>query len=130
MNDYYLHRQNTYERLLREYQQYSSLVVAYDFDNTVYDFHSKGWQFPKLIQLLRDLKKIGCYLIIFTANKDEQIVKTHCRKHQIPYDALNENPPFYQSSARKIYYNILLDDRAGLAESYAHLQRLIEEVSV
>lgn len=126
--DFYLNKEHTYQRLLREYRQYNSLVVAFDFDNTVYDFHGKGWQFPKLIQLLKELKKIGCYLIIFTANEDEELIKQHCQKHQIPYDAINENPPFYQSTARKIYFNILLDDRAGLKESYVHLTKLIEEV--
>ena len=124
--DYYLNTENTYNRLVDEYKKYSSLVVAYDFDNTVYDYHKKGLKYNNVISLLRNLKEIGCYLIIFTANEDEEFVKKYCVDNQIPFDRINENPPFNKSSSRKIYYNILLDDRAGLKESYDFLNRLIE----
>ena len=123
--DFYLKKENTFERLLREYKKYDSLVVAFDFDNTVYDFHQKGLNFTDVITLLQNLKKIGCYLIIFTANEDEDFVKKYCKDNQIPFDTINENPPFHQSKSRKIYYNILLDDRAGLHETFTHLTKLV-----
>lgn len=126
--DYYLNKENTFQRLLAEYKKYQSLVIAYDFDNTVYDYHKNGWQFLQMIQLLKALKEIGCYLIIFTANEAEAFVKDYCIANEIPFDVINENPPFYKSTARKIYYNILLDDRTGLAEAYEHLNRLIKQV--
>lgn len=126
--DFYLNKNNTFERLLNEYQTYNYLVVAFDFDNTVYDFHQKGLQFLEVIQLLKNLKKVGCYLIIFTANTDEDFVKNYCKVNEIPFDAINENPPFFRSNSRKIYYNILLDDRAGLRETYDHLTQLIQTI--
>ena len=33
--DFYLDKKNTYQRLVSEYEKYESLVVAFDFDNTV-----------------------------------------------------------------------------------------------
>jgi len=126
--DYYLNKENAQQRLFEEYEKYNSLVVAFDFDNTVYDFHQNGWQFKKMIQLLRNLKSIGCYLIIFTANKDEDFVKKYCQQQQIPFDTINENPPFYQSKSRKIYFNVLLDDRAGLWQVYEDLQALVSTI--
>ena len=128
--DYYLNTQNTYDRLFDEYKKYSSLVVAFDFDNTVYDYHKKGWEFKKLIALLQKLKKIGCHLIIFTANEDENFVKSYCIENKIPFDGINENPSFHKSNSRKIYYNILLDDRAGLNESYTLLNKLIKNIKL
>ncbi len=128
--DYYLNTDNSFNRLLAEYKAYGSLVVAYDFDNTVYDFHSKGLQFDNVIELLRKLKTINCYLIIFTGNDDTEFIKTYCHDHKIPYDAINENPPFFQSESRKIYYNVLLDDRAGLAQTYNELNQLISVVDL
>ena len=83
--DFYLNTKNTYQRLLREYTEHRSLVVAYDFDNTVYDFHKNGWQFEKVIQLLKDLKSVGCYLIIFTANEDTAVSYTHLTLPTTPY---------------------------------------------
>ena len=32
----------TYKRLLSEYEKYGSIVVAFDFDNTVFDYHKQG----------------------------------------------------------------------------------------
>lgn len=127
--DFYLKKENTFERLLKEYKAYDSLVVAFDFDNTVYDFHQVGLEFIDVITLLQELKRIGCYLIVFTANDDEGFVKKYCKERKIPFDAINENPPFYKSKSRKIYYNILLDDRTGLRETYDHLEKLIHHLN-
>ena len=93
----------------------------------MYDFHKVGNTYTQVIDLLRALKTIGCYLIIFTANEDQQFVEKYCDEQNIPYDAINENPPFYSSTARKIYYNILLDDRAGLKETYDLLNKLVNQ---
>lgn len=126
--DFYLNQQNAYERILKEYLTYDCLIVAYDFDNTIYDCHQKGWQFEQIIQLLRRLKAIGCYLLIFTANEDLAFVKAHCQTHDIPFDRINENAPFINSKARKIYYNALLDDRAGLRTTYDLLLKLSKQI--
>ncbi len=40
--DFYLKPGNSRRRLLEEYKRYGSLVIAFDFDDTVYDFHKKG----------------------------------------------------------------------------------------
>ncbi|MEM8526673.1 MAG: hypothetical protein AAGG68_18670 [Bacteroidota bacterium] len=128
--DFYLNEQNVYERLRREYLAYDRLIVAYDFDNTVYDYPQKGWQFEQVIQLLRRLKAIDCYLIIFTANEDLAFVRNYCQDQVIPFDAINENAPFINSTARKIYYNALLDDRAGLRTTYKVLVRLVDEIEL
>ena len=49
-------------------------------------------------------------------------------ENYIPFDAINENPPFFKSKSRKIYYNELLDDRAGLRESFERLLKLYNEI--
>lgn len=126
--DFYLNQQNAYKRILKEYLTYDRLIVAYDFDNTVYDYHQKGWQFEQVIQLLRRLKEMGCYLIIFTANEDLELVRNHCEKYSIPFDQINENAPFINANARKIYYNVLLDDRAGLRATYDLLLKLSQQI--
>lgn len=66
-------------------------------------------------------------LILFTGNEGEQleIIKKDLNKRNIPFDLINENPIM---KTRKPYYNILLDDRAGLKESYTFLNKLINEI--
>lgn len=124
MTDEYLKPNASFLRLLNEYKQYKSLVIAYDLDNTLYDFHKKGETYTMVMELLRELKEIGCYMICFTANSDQQFVFDYLTQNKIPFDAINENPPFFKCEERKIYFNALLDDRAGLIQTYNELKLL------
>jgi len=124
--DYYLENINVVNRLVEEYRKYQSIVVAYDFDNTVYDYHQKGLKFEKVIALLRELKQFNSYLIVFTASTNLEFVRDYLVENEIPFDSINENPPFHISESRKIYYNILLDDRAGLLQCYENLNELLK----
>ncbi len=112
-------------RLVDEHKKYGKIVVAYDFDNTIFDYHSKGHDYSELIEIIKVAHNIGCYLICFTAEKDEEVVSSFLINNQIPYDSINENPPFFKSDARKIYFNLLLDDRAGLSSAYNQLKDFI-----
>jgi len=127
--DEYLVPNAQIERLIKEYLKYDSLVIAFDFDNTVYDFHKKGHTYTKVIELLRRLKdELHCTLICFTGNEDEAFVWKYCEDNGIPIDKLNENCDFFKSTSRKIYYNAFLDDRAGLIQVYQELDLLIKIV--
>lgn len=123
--DYYLKPKNSLNRLINEYQKYNTLVVAFDFDDTVYDFHKKGRQYEKTITLIKDLKSINCYLICWTGQEDLNFVANYLTENTIPYDAINENPPFHKSTSKKIYANAYIDDRAGLKQVYNELSKLI-----
>lgn len=123
--DFYLNPQNSYNRLIDEYDKYGTLVIAFDFDDTVYDFHKKGRIYNDLIDLLRELKAINCYLICWSGQDDAQFVTSYLQNNKIPFDAFNTNPPFYKSLNRKIYANAYLDDRAGLKQVYDELNNLV-----
>lgn len=112
-------------RLVDEYKKHKSLVIAYDFDNCVFDYHSKGHLYTEVIEMLRECEKLGMFLIVFTAEKDTQKVFDFLNDNFIPFDTINENPPFFKSDSRKIYYNLLLDDRAGLLSAYNQLKETI-----
>lgn len=125
----FLNPEFTYQRLLREYKQYGSIAVAVDFDNTIYDYHQSGMDCSEIVDLLQKLTSIGCYIILWTASVEFDFIKTYCATHQIAYAAINENPPFFKRDSRKIYYNELLDDRAGLRESFDRLLKLYNHVT-
>lgn len=116
-----------YHRLQNDYLKHGSLFVAFDYDNTVSDYHSKGINYQKIIDLLNQCKSYGFTLILFTANEGEKLkrVTDDLDNRGIPYDYINENPI---QKTRKPYYNILLDDRAGLEEAYTQLKRLTDEI--
>lgn len=123
MKDFYLNTENTRNRLLKEWRTHGKLVIAYDFDNTVYDFHDEGHTYSQVIELIRRCKRLGAHLIVFTASREERYekIKSYLNKHDIPFDSINEDPSFITLTTRKIYYNILLDDRAGLESAYNDL---------
>jgi len=126
--DFYLNPENSFNRLVEEYKQYKSLVVAFDFDDTVYDFHKKGRIYSDLVELLRKLKAINCYLICWTGQENIEFVKTYLTDNNIPFDSINQNPPFHKSTSKKVYANVYLDDRAGLKQVFDDLNNLITTI--
>jgi hypothetical protein len=129
--DFYLNRQNAYERLLEEYKKHKKLIVAFDFDDTVYDFHKKGRNYWDVIQLLKECKNLGFVLTLFTdlyLDKQEKALE-YCKEYGIEPDYINETPPSLPFGyGGKPYYNILLDDRAGFDSSYENLKLLVTTI--
>lgn len=124
--DFYLNPENSQNRLIEEYKNYGSLVVAFDFDDTVYDFHKKGRIYNDVIVLLKKLKTINCYLICWTGQEDLEFVSNYLKANEIPFDSINENPPFHKLKSKKVYANVYLDDRAGLYQVYNELLKIVE----
>lgn len=122
--DQYLVEGASYERLIREYEKYGSLTIGVDFDGTVHDFHNTGATHYMVIQLLRELKSIGCKLIIWTCHPNIQYVKDYLKNNDIPYDDINTSGIPLSWDPRKPFFSALLDDRAGLSYVYKDLKRL------
>jgi hypothetical protein len=124
----------SFKRLWQEYNKYPQLVVCVDFDNTLYDFHKKGFTYPLVKQLVRDLKrKLNFYVIIWTGNQDIDLVVQYCKDNDIPFDSINEDSPqsmeLYRKNGdlppRKQFANVYLDDRISLEQTYKELELLI-----
>jgi hypothetical protein len=131
--DKYLRPDSAYERLWAEYNKYGSLIVAVDFDDTIYDFHKEGNSYEMLMQLVRDLKEINCYIVIWTGNQNMDFIKDYLSEHNIPYDSINDEAPVSKkllgnNIPRKVYANVYLDDRAGLEQVYNDLTKLVNEL--
>jgi len=116
--DYYLDNENVINRLVTEWKRYGKIIIAFDFDDTVYDFWDIGRNYDNVISLLKRCDKVGAHFIVFTANDNISMIENYLNKNEITFDKINENMEFIKFTSRKIYYNILLDDRAGLQSSY------------
>jgi hypothetical protein len=118
--DFYLKNRNVINRLYQEWAKYGRIIIAYDFDETIYDFHGKGHKFDEVINLLKECKKYGANFIVFTCREkiDEPFIINYLNEIGLPYDKINENMDYISYGGRKIYYNIFLDDRAGLQSAY------------
>jgi hypothetical protein len=123
LTDPYIDDLNCIKRLISEWVKYKSLIIAYDYDNTVFDYHNLGYEFNDLIELLRECKKYGSKFIVYSHSPigryDE--MKTYLNSRDIPFDTINENIIELHNGSGKLFYNIFLDDRAGLKSAYTSL---------
>lgn len=131
MSDPFLNFENCVDRLIAEWRKHPRLVVAVDFDDTVYDWHSTGSDHKIVLDLLRESQTLNFYIVIWTASDPVRFpfMQEFMRNAGIDIASINVNPielPF--GNHKKIYYNILLDDRAGLSASVAILEETIRRI--
>ena len=116
------------ERLRCEKAAHGSLFIAFDFDSTIFDYHNIGQCVADVISLLKQCSDDGHKMILLTSNEDEEklaFIRYYCKHYGIRIDYVNENPEVCKG-CRKPYYNILIDDRAGINEACEVLDEVIK----
>lgn len=128
MKDRYLDKDQVIKRLELEYEKFKVLYIAFDFDSTVYDYHKLGDTYPHVENLLRWAKRLGMKLILFTCAEPEKALEkaAYCKERGYEPDYINESPVMPKTI--KPYYNLLLDDRAGLYDASEALECLLEYI--
>lgn len=112
-------------RLISEYERHQNIIIGVDFDDTINDTFERGHkQIPILVGMLRQLQsEFNCTLCVWTANVNEELVRTTWDALGLKVDYYNESPLKLFNTA-KPYFNILLDDRAGLDSAFKTLTEL------
>ena len=128
MNDPYTKMSQCVNRLYNEYSRHPRLIVAVDFDDTVYPYHNKNETHERVLNVLKKCQEHNFYIVLWTASAPERFsyMKEYMKNKGIVVDSINTNPislPFGNNG--KIYYNILLDDRARLASALDTLETLL-----
>lgn len=116
-----------FNRLCQELDTHKKLVIGFDFDNTIFDVHNKGGDYSQIINVLQKCKKLGWTLCLYTAELREDWLKwkvDYCKHFGIEPDYINESPLI--KGTKKPFFNLLLDDRAGLEEAYTLLIKVID----
>lgn len=132
LTDPYFSTQRCVERLISQYGRTPKLIIATDYDSTVFDFHQEGHSFPLVVQLLRECQDLGFYIVVFTASA--KVRHPEIRRHMedglgIRVASINENPvPLPYGNEGKVFYNLLLDDRSGLLQAYIILRRVVDQI--
>lgn len=120
------------DRLYSEYKKHPKLIIAVDHDDSVFDFHNKGYDYSETISAVKRCRDLGFYIVVFTGTAKEkwhEIFNYWDNVIGIKIEFINRNPitlPFGNDG--KIYYNILLDDRAGLGQSLEILNKLLDKI--
>lgn len=112
-------------RLIEQYKKQDRLIIAYDFDDTV----SPCWcgsceDVKSVLRLCRDV--LNAYFIVYTCNPNHDKIRDYLTDEEIPFDTINKNAPFIDASyiSGKLFYNVFLDDKAGLGEVVKTLEEL------
>lgn len=115
------------EVLKEQYKRHGKIIVAFDFDDTISPFRGQSCEMTR--QLIRDLRPYA-HLICFTARNPEELemVKCSLTKNDIPFDYINKEFDGSEIIGKKIYFNQLLDDKAGLYESYCLLREFLTDL--
>ena len=129
-DDPYLDNNLCVDRLVENWKLHGKIIIAFDFDNTIYDYYGKNYAYSKVVQLLQECKNMGCILILCTCCDESkfEFMRNECEKVGISIDYINESPPYIPFTGNKVYYNILLDDRAGLRSAYEILYKAKERI--
>lgn len=119
------------KRLIDEYEKHKKLVIGFDFDNTIFDVHNKGVNCTDVIRKLQMCKELGFILCLYTAELREDWLKwkvDYCKHFGIEPDYINESPLL--QGTKKPFFNLLIDDRAGLQSSINILSNLLSYVNI
>lgn len=117
------------DRLWREYGKHGRLLVAVDYDSTCAPFPA-GTTHDMVLALLRRCTALGFHLYLFTASNPSRYAEMHAfmaAQGIKVAPGVNVNPielPF--GNWGKPYWNVLVDDRAGLASAYQALLSVVE----
>lgn len=129
--DTYMVHQTCVDRLWREYQKHGRLIVACDFDSTCHPFPAHTTH-EMVLALLRRCSALSFHLYLFTAANqgrwDEMRAFMKAQGIKVA-DGINVNPiPLPFGNWGKPYWNILLDDRSGLAAAYQTLLAVVDRI--
>lgn len=133
-----------YDKILEDaYLKHKSLIVAFDFDNTVFDYHKKSVDYSLIIDLIKECDRLKFPLLCLTSNTGNRLkfIEYYLKEvleilgiHSLDINNQYRNGkyPLYiidPESFTKPYFNILLDDKAGLVESYNRLRKLVDKIN-
>lgn len=121
------------ERLLREWRIHKKLIVAVDYDDTIFDYHDMGYKYHGVTNILKECQNLGFYICIFTGCGLEkyELMKKTLADIGVIITSINQNPfPMPFGNHGKMYFNILLDDRAGAGQAYEILRRTIDIIKL
>lgn len=128
VKDPFLSDYRAIERLVLDYIKHGQLIIAYDYDSTVYDFHRKGHEFPLVMKLLRECRPYAKFIVYTHSNDDRHDeIKAYLDEHDLPYDSINEGLVWANGKKEgKLFYSHFLDDRAGLRSAYIVLDKALD----
>lgn len=124
---------NLLDRLIDAHTKYGSIIIAVDYDDTIFDYTAPNNTGDYVFNLVLKCKQLAkSRVILFTCREGLALdaAISSAKGKGLTFDAVNENLPEVVLGyvTRKPFYNVLLDDRSGLKETCEVLERFLEKV--
>ena len=118
--------------LMKVYEEHKQIIVGVDFDDTVFplneEFSDRCYEVRNLLRALKNGGKIVICLWTI-ANEQEMKYKVEIMKlWGIQPNYINESPVEFGVGVKKPYFNLLLDDKAGLLYTKDLLEQFKDKV--
>lgn len=117
-------RPKVVKKLLDQYHKHGRLIIAYDFDDTVSPLYEPDEFLNEVRTLIRKAAHQGHYCYCYTANTDFVKVSSFLQAQMLPTN------PIPKGNGDKAFFNILLDDKAGLEYTYNVLFEVLALISI
>lgn len=74
-------------RLVENWKFHNGVIIAFDFDNTAFDYYNRGYRYDKVITILKECKDMGCTLILSTCYDESKFkfMKNKCMEIGYPH---------------------------------------------
>ena len=97
------------DRLYKQYLKTPKLIIAVDFDQTVFDYHNEGHTYDQVWELLKRCQKQKFYIVCFTASMKgrQDFIIDHFIQNGIVPHGININPietPFGKDGKISLIY--------------------------
>ena len=137
--------EGVFRDLVEKWNKFGTLYIGVDFDNTLFPYMEKGYPrymldevpegFYDVLNLLRWSKLLGLKLCLWslpTSLENLNWKVEWCKERGIEMDYINESPLLKELNDahgfKKVHFNLLLDDVAGLESAYSILYNLCEYI--
>lgn len=120
-----------YEKLKGVYEQHDNIILAVDFDDTIYDWKDTGWDCNYVVDLVKRCQQhLNAKVMLFTCRSGDKLdfALRYCAEVELTLWGINYHPD-HRPTDSKPFYNVLLDDKACLSEVCNVLEYLLEDLT-
>ncbi len=125
LQDYYVNKG------LQQWLKYGKLIIGVDFDETILPYRDYEEKIcNQVVSTVLEAQKLGAIIILYTCRDDKLLDEAihYCEEKGLKFHAVNPigSEEFLgEGWSSKPYFNIQLDDKAGLISAVTTLQEII-----
>lgn len=121
------------KKLIEAFKKHKNIIIGVDFDDTIFPFDKSDYVVDRcklVVKLLQELKEVSTICLFSVADKQSLVYKEHIMDlYGIKPMFINESLIKKWGECNKPYFNILLDDKAGLNEAIEILKEFKQEIN-